>query len=375
MKHEQSINGQRFTALRRIFTLTQHGLAERLDVGQSFLSQIERGLRPVPAPVAHRAAESFELPLSFFTVVNTPLDTGPATFRKNSRAKHRDDDRYGELYNEASRFFRFVSQESGYPQAKLPDPADFGHDPEQIAKLLREAIGLGPSDPVPNATRALERLGFGVIDQLDEGQADGDHSGITRPSPLMQHPLVALTKNSPGAVKRLTLLHEAYHHIADRNLPTPITSSRSPEETRAFRFAGAFLLPDTVVHERITESLPLHGFLPIKADYGISASAIIRRAKDLEVISPSRSKSLYIQWSSAGWRKDEPVDVPDERPMLIEQAMRHVFGHHPIHQCSEVVGTSPVWIRRWCGLGPDRLADSGRAEVVSLEAARRRRRA
>ncbi len=371
MRHEASINGQRFGTLRRLFSLTQKGLAEQLGVGQSFLSQIERGTRPAPALLALTAGEQFGLPESFFTVPTSPLETRPATYRKTSRATVKEDDRIGELYNEASRLFMELSERSGYRTGELPDPGDFGDDPELVAIRLRQAAGLDATEPVLNVTRSLERLGFGVIDELDEPRHESEHSGITRPAPWMERPLIALTSPAPGGVKRFTLAHEAYHHIADRHLPGPITSRRSAEEVRAFRFAGAFLLPAPVVRERISEHTPLNGYLAVKADYGITVSAMIHRAKDLGVISPGRAKSLYIQWSSSGWRKDEPVDVPDERPMLLAQAAQKVYGRHPVQRAAMDVGTSPAWIQRWCKLDSNPASEP--ATVVDFASERRRR--
>lgn len=340
-------SGQRLTALRHIFGLTQTALAERLDVTQSFLSQVERGDRPPPDSLVVDASMKFGLPMAFFAVLPQAFESGPMTFRKTSRASARDEGRVSELYNEAARLFRTVSEESGFRTADLPDPAEYGGDPEEVAIAMRDAIGLGADDPVLNATRTLERFGIGVVDRLDETGHGGGHTGVSRPSRLNDRPLVALADAVPGAVKRLTLLHEAYHLIADRDLAAPITSTRSMEEQRAFRFAGAFLLPETVVRERVSESLNLHGYLPIKADYGISVGAIIRRARDLNVISPDRYRSLSIQLSSAGWRTTEPVEVADEKPLLLGQALTKAFGTQAIARASHVVGSSPEWIRRW----------------------------
>lgn len=340
-------NGQRLTALRHVFGMTQSALADRLDVTQSFLSQVERGARPVPESLVVDASTRFGLPMAFFSVQPTALEAGPMTFRKTSRASAKDESRVSELYNEAARLFRRVSADSGYQTADLPDPAEYGHDPEEVARAMRRAAGLGADDPVLNATRTLERFGIGVIDRLDEKGHDGGHTGVSRPSWLNDRPLVALADDVPGAVKRLTLLHEVYHLIADRDLAAPITSTRSPEEQRAFRFAGAFLLPEQVVHRRVSESLNLHGYLPIKADYGLSVGAITRRARDLGVISADRYRSLSIQLSSAGWRTNEPVEVADERPLLLGQALRKAFGNQAVARASHVVGSAPEWIHRW----------------------------
>jgi Zn-dependent peptidase ImmA (M78 family)/DNA-binding XRE family transcriptional regulator len=364
-------HGQRLTALRHIFGLTQTTLANRLHVTQSFLSQVERGSRPVPDTLVIQAAAEFALPVSFFAVQPSPLEAGPVTFRKTSRASVRDEDRVSELYNEAARLFRTVSEDSGYVTTELPDPAYFNNDPEEVAIAMRRAIGLGEADPVLNATRCLERLGIGVVDHLDERGHDGGHTGVSRPSRLNERPLVALTADVPGAVKRLTLLHEAYHLIADRDLAGPIASTRSLEEQRAFRFAGAFLLPANVMRRRVSESLNLHGYLPIKADYGVSVPAIVRRARDLGIISSERYRSLSIQWSSQGWRTNEPVEVADETPLLLSQALRKVYGNRAVARASHVVGVAPQWVNRWIH-SVEAVPEAAGADVIYLATARER---
>lgn len=294
------------------------------------------------------ASREFSLPAAFFEVRPSPLDSGHVTFRKTARASVRDEDRVTALYDEAARLFRTVSEASGYRTAQLPDPADHRHDPEILAAAMREAAGLGPEDPVLNATRALERFGVGVIDNLDRiEQGSTEHTGISRPSSLNNRPLVALVAELPGAVKRLTLLHEVCHLILDRDLPGPITSRRSIEEQRAFRFAGAFLLPEVVVRRRVSDSLTLHGYLPIKADYGISVGAIVRRAHELGVIGAARYRSLNIQLSSQGWRTHEPVVVADEKPLLLSQALRKVYGQQATAKSAHEIGVSPHWIHQW----------------------------
>lgn len=343
----QRFNGQRLTALRRIFSLTQTALAKRLDVTQSFLSQVERGSRPTPNSLVVQASSAFKLPMAFFAVQPAPLELGQITFRKTSRASAKEEERVSEFYNEAARLFRTVSAASGYVTADLPDPSEYDDDPEKVASVMRRVSGLSDEEPVLNVTRTLERLGFGVVDRLDERGYSGGHTGVSRPSRLNDRPLLALVDTVPGAVKRLTLLHEAYHVIADADLTGPIRSTRSLEERQAFRFAAAFLLPERVVRHRVSESLNLHGYLPIKADYGISVGAITRRAKDLKIISNERYRSLSIQLSSAGWRTNEPVEVADEKPLLLVQALKRAFGSQSVARASHVVGCAPQWILRW----------------------------
>lgn len=340
--------GQRLTALRQIYGLTQGDLAERLGVTQSFLSHIARGARPMPDSLVIQASREFALPVSFFTIHQASADMGPVTFRKNSRASARDEGRVVALYDEAARVFRAVSEESGYHVADLPDPADYDGDPELVAEAMRSAAGLGAEDPVLNATRALERLGVGVVDNLDHLSDDSrGHTAVSRPSRYNDRPVVALVADVPGAVKRLTVLHEAGHLIFDRDLAGPVSGTRSPEEKRAYKFAGAYMLPEKVVRQRVSESLNLHGYLPIKAAYGISVGAIIMRAHDLGIISADRARSLQIQLSSQGWRTNEPVPVADEKPVLLAQALRKAYGTQATAKAAHDLGTAPGWINQW----------------------------
>ena len=369
--------GHRMTVLRNIHGLTQGDLARRLEVGQSFLSQVERGARAVPDAMLVRASREFALPLSFFTIMPNGADMGPVTFRKNSKATALDERRIVELFNEASRLFRHIGAASGYRTTELPDPSEFGEDPELIAEAMRAEAGLAPAAPVRNAVRATERLGVGVVDNLDyiDSQVPG-HTAVSRPTHLADRPLVALVAELPGAVKRLTVLHELGHLIFDRDLSEPV-GIRSREEKRAYKFAGAYLLPADVVRQRVSESLNLHGYLPIKADYGISVAAIIVRAKDLGVISTDRARSLQIQLAAQRWRYNEPVEVPDEQPLLLQQALGKVYGNQSAVKAANDVGVQTELVTRWAHLEPaverSVTAVGDASNVIDFAAARARR--
>ncbi|WP_457070826.1 ImmA/IrrE family metallo-endopeptidase [Mycobacteroides abscessus] len=366
-----ALKGQRLLTLQHVVGLTQTELADRLGVTQGLLSRVIRGSRPLSESLALSAATEFAVPLTFFSVPTEPADTGPVTFRKNSKVRAKDEARVVAYYTEAARLFRSVSEASGYTEAAFPSGEEL-NDPETLAMSIRRSLGLSDDKPVMNATRALERLGVGVVDQLDDSGFDTGHTGISRPSTATRRPLVALTADVPGAVKRLTLLHEYFHILADRNLDAPITSTRSTEERKAFHFAGAFMLPERVARKRISESLNLHGYLPIKADYGLSVAAILKRGHTLGLITSDRYRSLSIQLSSAGWRASEPVEVPDEKPALLKQAITRVYGQSPVARASHNLGMSPDWIVRWADMNSITSSKPVHNNVVDLQARRSR---
>ena len=353
--------GSRVVRLRHLEGLTQAQLADRIDLTQGFVSHVENGTKPVPSEMVAAMCEAFGLPPSFFAVSPGPTDRGAATFRKSSTARVRDENAVVARFDEAARLFHMASHASGYRTAQFTTVLD--EDPENTAANLRSELGLAIDAPVLNATRSVERLGVGVVHELGHLDAEtSKHDGISRPSDDVDRPLIATVRPLPPAVKRLTVMHELGHLVYDRSRTQPIPGTRAPEERRAFQFAGAMLIPAGVVRERITETLNLHGYLRVKADYGISVPALIKRAVDLGVITQRRQRSLMIQYSSQGWRDCEPVDVADEAPRLLTQAITRGISDDP-DTVATATGVAAKYIRRWAGL---RDVERPTADVIPL---------
>lgn len=358
------LRGARLLTLRRIENLTQAKLAGRLGITQAFVSHVEKGLKPLPQDVAETAAEAFDLPLEFFSARPSLTDEGFATFRKSSKATVGDENRVIATFGEAARLFQVASESSGYRTADLDAVRDA--DEEGTARNIRDVLGIGCDEPLLNATRAVERLGVGVVHDLIGLPDDKrDHAGVARPNPFVSRPLVATIGDLPPAVSRMTVLHELAHVIYDRDRVVPIRGTRALEERRAFRFAAAMLIPESVLRKRVGESLTLHGYLPIKADYGISVAAIIVRAADLGIISSERKRTLMIQISSNGWRRDEPVAVAREHPILLNQATTRGIASDS-RRVATAVGISYANAARWTGLPLDQPRD-GLADVIDLQ--------
>lgn len=359
MPPASSLRGARLLTLRQIEGLTQADLASRLGVTQAFVSHVEKGLKALPKEVAAAAAALYELPVEFFSAPPSLTDEGFATFRKSSKATIHDEKRVVATFGEAARLFQTVSQASHYRAVDLDDLRH--QDEETAAGSLRQLLGLSHDEPLLNATRAVERLGVGVIHDLVSLPEDArDHAGITRPNPFIDRPLVATLGSLPPAVARMTVLHELAHVIYDRDRGSAIRGTRSLEEKRAFRFAGAVMIPAPIVRKRVSETLTLHGYLPIKADYGMSVAAIVVRAADLGAITAERKRTLMIQMSSNGWRREEPVPVAAEHAILLNQATTRSIGNSA-RAVAEAVGISYANAVRWTGLPldppRDRLAD------------------
>ena len=371
---DQELVGQRIRALAELLGTSRTRLAESVGATPAQLSKIESGMQRFPLDLAVTMAEKHGVPLAFFTQNDPVHEATVPTFRKKARVSALDQKRTTRLAREAARIFTAASTQTGYKPFDFTDDEDLLDDVEQVALEVRRAAGIADDAPVPNVTRALERQGIAVINGLDpHAEPTGDLSGISLPTRHDQRPLVALVTSLPGAVARFTLAHEAAHHIWDQDLPSPITSTKDHREQRAHRFAGALLLPQQQATARITEQTTLRGYLPIKADYGLSVGAIIMRARDVGAISPDRARSLQIQLSSLGWRDPdvEPVPVAAERPLLLQQALARVTDLDGPGLASWTA-LPPQLVLHWAGLA-ETTPEAPAAPVIDLDAARRRK--
>lgn len=357
------LRGARLAVLRNMEGLSQTGLAQAMGVTQGFISKIESGVQPLPANFASSLVSQYDLPLKFFEVPPSLATQSPATFRKSSRATVHEERRVAAHFDEAARLFHQASEASGYRVADLSSL--FDSEVSAAAQNVRTAFGVSSIAPVLNVVRSVERLGVGVVtDLVTIPNGVAQHSGISRPNRELDRPLIATIGDLPPAVARMTILHELGHLIFDRDRLIPITKRQAPEEKRAFRFAASVLIPDVIVRQQISETLTLQGFLPLKAKYGISVAALIVQAAALKAISPQRQRSLFIQLSSLGWRRHEPVPVAKETPILLRQASER--GISPdARVIAEQTGVKRDLVLKWTGIPPTGQ-QSGLADIIEL---------
>lgn len=369
------LSGERIRALCELESISRRALADRMQMSPAKLSKIEHGAQRFAPDLAHAMAVEFGLPIEFFVVHDPVAEAVIPTFRKRARALVMDERRVVRLAREAARVFVAVSEASGYRPFTFPDGPDLLDDEEQCAVEVRRAAGVGDLEPVPSVTRVLERQGVAVVAALEPaGESAGEHQGVTLPTRFSERPLIALVRETPGAVARFTLAHEMAHHLWDRDLPAPMTSTRDPRELRAHRFAGALLLPAPVVRRRVDEGTSLRGLLPLKAEFGVSVGAIIARARTVGTISDHRARSLQIQLSSMGWRDQrvEPVEVASERPLLFGQALARATDTSALG-LARFTGLRPELVRHWAGIESPAAPSGSQAEVINLVDARARR--
>jgi Zn-dependent peptidase ImmA (M78 family)/transcriptional regulator with XRE-family HTH domain len=354
--------GHRIVELRHLLVLTQKELASVIGIAQSYLSDLERGRLELTPAAIHRICAATATPASFFQYSTPPYSANDINFRTHTRmvsAKQRDF--VIQAYKEIERISAMLAhapvvrvKRVVIPFAGHTDLSD--HDLELLADDIRAAYGLTSDAPIPNVTRMMEQAGIAIAsistpfgnDRLLEG-----HCGMSRWPAGSPRASVGFVAGMAGDRQRFTLAHEFGHVVlhSRRSVSDPKQRQREAEY-----FAGALLLPRPYAQQTITESLTLHDYLRIKAEFGISIHTIITRAQHLDLITWDRQHSLMLQLSTRGWRHNEPVHIDRESPQLLHSELVALHGAHPYSAASSALGIPPALLQSWI---PEPNHDSG----------------
>ncbi|WP_138443556.1 helix-turn-helix domain-containing protein [Sinomonas susongensis] len=352
--------GNRLLTLRNLLGLSQAQLSQDTGISQAQISLMERGLRTLTPDAVAAICLATKTPATFFEQASLGL-LEPLSFRKMASASGLAavTARFGEIERVANALGKLV--EFPMPQLPYADTDASVVDIEELAQATRSAIGLDQESPILNLTRALERKGVAVapLGHAGEGLLT-KHDGISRPSPHPSRPLITYVEGLSGDRLRFTKAHELGHIVLHSRR---LQLDERVKEKEAHRFARALLIPITVLRECVDDSLSLNGFLKLKAQWGLSVQAIITHAYYAGRLSETRRKSLMVQLSYKGWRKEEPVTVRPEKPILLRQMLVRSFGKAPYMKASHALGVAPEFLRAWAPGAPDT------APVATTEAA------
>lgn len=319
---------RRVRRAREAQRLTQSALAKRLaDAGHAVsapaLSQIERGvIKPSPETLLALAAV-LEHPVHFFVaraaLTGATDEVDPHGFFRSLRSTSARDRRAA-----LAQAFLVHDLVIGLEQrVRLPD-VDVprmgpGTTPAEAAAGVRRRWELAPG-PVSHVVRELERHGV-VVARLTQVGVGVDAFSVNFPD----RPVVILG-NDKG--KRDRSRFDASHELGHLVLHDDPAGREREVEQEAHEFAAAFLMPaDDIEPELRAEKLTWSRLLDLKVRWAASIAAIVRRARDLKVITPLQYTNWMKAISARGWRSDEPGDRelgPPEASALLDVVEEHL---------------------------------------------------
>jgi Zn-dependent peptidase ImmA (M78 family)/DNA-binding XRE family transcriptional regulator len=311
--------GNRIRRARVLKGLTLDQLASGMgDITKQALSKYESGQTVPNSTRLLQLAGSLGLSPEYFFRSDT-VELAPLEFRKLAKMPKYRQAQVTERIRE--HLERYIALENSFESPDIRIPATHPQtlvvssfaEAEAAANTLREQWQIG-ADAIANLTELLEERGIKIA--LLEGPDDFD--GACAATHDGKQVLIALNATRPGERMRFTAAHELGHWV----MKFPQDMSERDAEYCCHRFAGAFLYPASCVRtdfgEHQRSRVHPQELLIAKQHYGLSMQAVLRRLKDLALLSEAGYKSSTIQFSQNGWRKAEPSPFPVEKPRRFE---------------------------------------------------------
>lgn len=312
-------SGDRVRQAREIRGLTQEQLAEATRVPQSTVTRWERDLLTPSDEQVQAIALATGFPVSFFRRGNGPeFPFGSLMNRARTSLRSQDRDRLRQLGRLTFELATVMAERFNSLPVHVPEAS--ASDPRKAAQVTRNAFGLSPDTPLTSIVNRLERNGvfvFAVPDAIDEHDA---YSLWADTEP--RKPVIIVSAGKPGDRLRWNVAHELGHLVMHRTMDGTLRE----REDQANLYASELLLPEAAITQELRAPITLTKLADLKAKWGVSIQALINAAYRMEIITDRQRKYLFVQLSTLGWRKDEPVAIPLERPRLLRKMAEAVFG-------------------------------------------------
>lgn len=314
---ETRFNPEMLILARESRRMTQSELASEAALKQGSISKIEAGINTPTEDTISRIAEVLRYPVAFFSQADRVYGFNSAVFFHRKR-QSLSDKVLRQLHSfmnlarmRVARLLRGIESKSDFSFQRI-EVADY-RSPEEVAQIVRSSWMI-PMGPLRNITESIENAG-GVVVKMDFGtrQCDAISEWIPGYPPIF---LVNSDASIPGDRLRLTLAHEVAHVILHR-APNP------DMEAEANQFAAELLMPRKQIKASLY-NLTLAKLMQLKRIWKVSMAALIQRAFDLNTITDSQRKYLYINMAKKGYRMQEPVEVEVavERPTLLNRLVK-----------------------------------------------------
>lgn len=320
--------GQRLRFARMYNGLSVTDLANQVGLSKQLISQYENDETSPGHEKVLTMANALGFPYDFFMTEDIYNPNAQTTyFRSLLSAKRLDRTAQSKKLEIVSEVYAALSEDIDFKPLDLPritiDDFPAGSDgemlditPKEIESYAQQARSFWkvPDGPLGNLQFLLEKNGLIVtgfdteakkIDAFSE-RIEVDGQGLY---------IIAVDQgNQPEGRIRFDLSHELGHilmHPWSENLEEISKEEFKKREDQANAFASAFLLPASSFTPAVSVyPTDLQYYLFLKKTWKVSVAAMLRRARELQVLTGNQYQYLMRQYSKNGWRGKEPDDVP-----------------------------------------------------------------
>jgi Zn-dependent peptidase ImmA (M78 family)/DNA-binding XRE family transcriptional regulator len=311
-----AFNASLLRLVREAYGWPQTRLAREAGIAQGTVSKYEKGLVEPGAKQVEALANVLGFPASFFE----QPDARPAAVLYRSRAL-RSARKEAEVRARLN-LSRLIAQRLLIDieierEARFPSPDREYPDAETAAADVRAGWWIPPG-PIDSVSDLIETAG-GIVLRVDLGCDEVDAAYL--------HPLgdpvrwfFVNTRTTAGDRVRFSLAHELGHAVMHEVEMLPDTKEAEDESNL---FSGAFHLP----RQELLADLPrgrlrVGHLVELKRKWGVSMGAIAMRARQIGAITAADLTAIWKELGWRGMRMNEPVDVPVERPQILDSALR-----------------------------------------------------
>lgn len=373
----------RVVQARELVGITQKRLAEDIGFSQSQVANVESGRYPASPAFVDGIVARTGFPLGFFQRPPGPQFAADSVlFRAKASAagwEHKRARRYGEVMYEA--MTTLMERLRPLP-LMLPVQSGLHSKPHRVAWMTRAAMGYKPQAPIDNLLRELERRGV-----LAAGVPLGTmkHSALaTWGGNEFEHPFLAIFMSDDPERRRFSVAHELGHLVMHHSYRSDVKDV----EMAANAFAAELLMPAVAMRREMPQPVTLSGLVPLRARWGVSLASLVRRARELNLITDRQYRHLFSQIGARGWRTSEPPsgrriekprgfrkmievlygECPDLRVVARDLAWEPVFLRSVIEQHAEAPVTSGTPLRRSGGEPTGHRTDALVIDLLSRRA-------
>lgn len=296
--------------------LSKKELASLVNVTPMAISNYENGDRKPGMDIIKALAKALDVKVSdFLSNRNENLIFAHGEFRKGSKLPQKQQEYVRESVEEyMNRFYSAVDILGGevLPKAPLRNAVSLSGNAEQDAKELRKYLRISESGPVGNLIELLENKGILVYVCDIDNDAFSGMNGVVN-----DRPYIIVNKNMNPERIRSTIAHEMAHSI----FIWPESMEDKKIEDRATAISGAFLFSEEDAKRElgIRRSAITRDMTLVCREYGISMYLLVKRANLCGIIRDSVATDFYIRAGKLGWKKNEPIYIPQEEPTLFSQ--------------------------------------------------------
>jgi len=369
----------RLKEAREARALSMSDLAERIDVTRQAISQFEKGVARPSVGTLYAMSQDLDIPIDYFySEKREPTTAQGAIFFRSKKSVlkkvklscHYRIEWLNKIIEYLGRYVDFP--EKDLPISKIPNYNELSNsDVEELASHLREYWKLGEA-PIDDLVGVLENAGV-IVAEFPTSKAC-TFQGVDALSQWYEGtPYIMLKDNVKSAVRvRFSILHELahlllHHSISEEEAQKPSIVDKADEQ--ADRFAAAFLLPATTFPNDIRGS-SLDALLLVKEKWGVALSTIIRRCRDLKLLSENQINYLNRQMTIKKYWRNEPLDdvLKVKGPELLRDAVMLLLDNNivSIDRFVTALGLSAKEVASFCGLPIDMFQAELQREKVKL---------